>query len=60
MSILTTEQFDEFVEQCPEMEQFYDFESRYDSDTKDAIDDDMIFDFLREINPESTLLPENY
>lgn len=34
MSILTIEQFEEFVEQNPEMEQFYDF--RYDSETKDS------------------------
>ena len=38
MSILTTEQFEEFVEEFPEMEQFYDF--RYDSETKDSFDDE--------------------
>ena len=38
MSILTIEQFEEFVEANPEMEQFYDF--RYDSDTKDAFEED--------------------
>ena len=38
MSILTIDQFEEFVEEFPEMEQFYDF--RYDSDTKDASEED--------------------
>ena len=38
MSLITIEQFDEFVEEFPEMEQFYDF--RYDSDTKDAFEDE--------------------
>lgn len=37
MSLITTEQFDEFVDAYPEMEQFYD--SRYDSETKDAIEE---------------------
>jgi hypothetical protein len=37
MSLISIEQFDEFVDAYPEMEQCYDF--RYDSDTKDANDD---------------------
>ena len=35
MSLITIEQFDEFVEAYPEMEQCYNFD-RYDSETKDA------------------------
>lgn len=41
MSLITIEQFDEFVELNPEMEQFYDF--RYDSEPKDADDDEELF-----------------
>ena len=38
MSLITIEQFDEFVEAYPEMEQCYDL--RYDSDIMDASDRD--------------------
>lgn len=34
MSLISIDQFDEFIEKNPELEQFYDF--RYDSNTKDA------------------------
>ena len=38
MSLITIEQFDEFVDAYPEMEQCYDL--RYDSDIMDASDQD--------------------
>ena len=66
MSLISIDQFEHFVEEFPEMEQCYSFvDVRYDDYCKDSSDDDeindeMIFDFLREIAPESTMLPENY
>jgi hypothetical protein len=35
MSLISLDQFSEFVDAYPEMEQFYDIQ-RYDYDTKDA------------------------
>jgi ATP-dependent helicase YprA (DUF1998 family) len=38
MSLISIEQFEEFIEEFPEMEQCYAF--RYDSDTMDAFEED--------------------
>jgi hypothetical protein len=42
MSLITLDQFPEFVEAYPEMEQFYNIE-RYDYDTKYAFGEDIGF-----------------
>jgi hypothetical protein len=41
MSLISIEQFQEFVDYHPEMEQFYDFD-RYDSNIKDAFEEELI------------------
>ena len=40
MSLISIDQFPEFVDAYPEMEQFYDIQ-RYDSDTKYAFGEDI-------------------
>tara|TARA_Y100000401_G_scaffold22564_1_gene15210 strand:+ start:594 stop:734 length:141 start_codon:yes stop_codon:yes gene_type:complete len=40
MSLISIEEFEQFVEEFPEMEQFYSF--RYDSFTKDAFEEELI------------------
>jgi hypothetical protein len=44
MSLISIDQFPQFVEQYPEMEQFYDLTPRYDFDTKYAFGEDIIGD----------------
>jgi hypothetical protein len=44
MSLISIDQFAEFVDAYPEMEQFYDLTPRYDSDTKYAFGEDIIGD----------------
>jgi hypothetical protein len=44
MSLISIDQFPQFVEQYPEMEQFYDLTPRYDYDTKYAFGEDIIGD----------------
>ena len=46
MSLISIDQFPQFVEEFPEMEQFYTFSGaeRYDSDTKYAFGEDIIGD----------------